>query len=50
MTYELRTVRGKAIMTFDNEARARDYLTTHARRVGIALHLFKVWKQEERVA
>lgn len=49
-TYILRTSRGRDIMAFDNETRAREEMNRHAKRIGIELQLIRVLRVEERVA
>ena len=48
--YEIRNPRGRPMMAFDDEHRARDFMQREERRVGVKYQLFRVRRVEEALA
>lgn len=48
-TYEIRSMRGNAVMAFDDETRARTERNQRSRRINAPLRLFRVTRVEEEI-
>ena len=49
-SYEIRTIRNKPVLTFDNEKRARQVLLEREKLIGAKMLLVKVTQQEEIIS
>jgi hypothetical protein len=48
--YELRSIKGRPLMAFDNLNRAIEYQMAHQKRIGTKLRLFEVRRVEQELA
>lgn len=49
-TYEIRTMRGRPVFSFDDIARAKDALRTNEKRLGIKLRLVEITRVEKELS
>lgn len=49
-TYEIRTMSGRPVLRFDDEARARAWLTKRCRQINTRLRLMRITQIEEEIA
>ena len=48
-TYEIRTMRGTPVYTFDDEHRARKAMLEKEKKVGVKMQLYRIIRTEEKV-